>query len=203
MNTNPEEDARSEGDRAPYRKDRGARASAGHGVSASAQCRATAQARLQSRYRGVQDNGTEQLAAMERWMERWCGAGEDRCSVSRGNPHGGGERDMRVNTSSVDASTRALLTSCEPGHTAGGQHREWAWVDCLDRGGDPREGLSIEGIIRGLDVGDISGGKLSAAPDDVTGGERNAVDDESLDFGQKGFQPEGFQSTTPKWMYDA
>ena len=54
----------------------------------------------------------------------------------------------------------------------------------MDRGGDPREGLSIEGIIRGSDVGDISGGEFGAAPDDVSGGERGAADGESLRSGQ-------------------
>ena len=49
----------------------------------------------------------------------------------------------------------------------GGHHRARAWVDCLDRGGAPRdEGLSIEGIIRGPDVGDLSGGELSATDEE-------------------------------------
>ena len=48
--------------------------------------------------------------------------------------------------------------------TDGDHHRAWAWVDCLDRGGDPHdEGLSIEGIIRGPDVGNLSGGELGVA----------------------------------------
>ena len=139
------------------------------------------------------ENGVRRLASKANAMEAF----ED----FEGNPARQVSSEQKALSQMLDDNSSFVDFLYEQCCTDGDHHRAWAWVDCLDRGGDPHdEGLSIEGIIRvegiirGPDVGNLSGGELGAADEESI---RSLSEDELGNADEETLRSE--QSASEEW----